>query len=88
MRATLRSRMFIIIPLASMSSVLVVFLLGVWFSSSLWTDNGGSCWCDVMREYAVSTFVAFAFCMKDARTIVVELACFAFVALTLQVMFA
>ena len=56
-----------------MSSVLVVILLGVW-CSSLWIDNGGSCWFDVMREYAVNTFDAFAFCMKDARTIVVQLA--------------
>ena len=48
-------------------------LLGVW-SSSFWLDDGGSCRCDLMRKYAVDTFGAFAFLMKDARTVMVQLA--------------
>ena len=41
-----------------------------------------------MTEDATVSVLAIAFVVKDARTIVVELACFAFVALTLQVILA
>ena len=41
-----------------------------------------------MREDTTVSVIAIAFVVKDARTIVVELACFAFVALTFQVILA
>ena len=41
-----------------------------------------------MTEDTTVSICAIAFVVKDARTIVVELACFAFVAPTLQVVLA
>ena len=69
-----------------MSSVLIVMLLGVW-SSSFWLDDGGSCKCDLMRKYAVDTFDAFASLVKDARTVMVQLA-IGLMTLALQMLFA
>ena len=63
--------MVIFNPQASTSSILIAVLLGLRFRGGIRSNDGGSCKRDVMREYAVVTFVAIALAMEDARTVAV-----------------
>ena len=75
---------------SSNDSGFILSLLGSGFGDRLFYY--WHCWCSawsmVVREDASVSFVATAFVVKDAWTIVVEFACFAFIALTFQVIIA
>ena len=76
-------------PRAYASSILVALLLGLLLCGGLWIRSGwrcrGSAWNMVVREDATVSVLAMAFVVKDAWSIVMELACVAFVALAFQV---
>ena len=78
---------------ADTSSILVgllLSLLGSGFGERLLDDWHCTCsaWSVVVGEDTIVSLVATAFVAKDAWTIMMEFACFAFVALTLQVVLA
>ena len=82
-------------PRADTSSVFVGLLLSL-LGSGFGERRVGNChwlythsaWSMVVREDASVSFVAVAFVVKDTWTIMMEFACFAFVALTFQVVLA
>jgi hypothetical protein len=80
------------IPRAFTSSILVALLLGLLLCGGLWIRSGWHCrcsaWSMVVREDATVSVLAMSFVVKDAWSIAVELACFAFVALTFKIIFA
>ena len=78
---------------ADTSSILVGLLLGLLgngVGERLLGDWHCTCsaWSVVVGEDTIVSLVATAFVVKDAWTIVVEFACFAFIALTFQVILA
>ena len=80
-------------PRAKTSIILVGLLLSLFssgFGERLLDDWHCTCsaWSVVVGEDTIVSLVATAFVVKDAWTIVVEFACFAFIALTFQVVLA